>query len=99
MEPLPPSSNRDEIVILRRSDLAVLLDEQRRAIIAEVGQLLNPAPAKPERLLTADEMAKALGVGRTVFFKRLRQYPQLKNLQRGKHWPENAMRAAFVALK
>ena len=77
--------------------------EERDAILAELRLLVLPcattAPHEVERQLTADEMAKALGVGRTVFFKRLRQYPQLKNLQRGKHWPESVMRAAFVALK
>ena len=95
------------LVILRREEVAELVREavreERDAILAELRLLVLPAataaPHEVERLLTADEMARALGVGRTVFFKRLRQYPQLKNLQRGKHWPENAMRAAFVALK
>lgn len=95
------------LVIMRREEVAELVREavrdERAAILAELRLLVMPAtataPHEVERLLTADEMARALGMGRTVFFKRLRQYPQLKNLQRGKHWPENAMRAAFVALK
>lgn len=61
------------LVILRREEVAELVREavreERDAILAELRLLVLPcattAPHEVERLLTADEMAKALGVGRT----------------------------------
>ena len=70
------------LVIMRREEVAELVREavrdERAAILAELRLLVLPAataaPHEVERLLTADEMARALGMGRTVFFKQKTAY-------------------------
>lgn len=86
----------DIAAALTRPETRALLREIiREALHAELAELKaaqalsrDAAASNAERMLTAEQMARRVGVCRATFFLCVAHHQELKALQRSKRWPE-----------